>query len=1038
MFQAKCILKNLSKNSFHFFRLSFFFFAVITFLPANLYPRDESERGKYIGFLEKFSGTGNNDKLQKYIYLNKKKIQHRSNAFDEIEKLKQFSKAQTNTQSGKKWKSIGPFSGSEIRPERNGLGRVNCVAFHPEKDEIWIGAATGGAYKSTDRGANWLPIEFGDLPVIGVSDIEFTGDHIFILTGDAEAWVPESGFNFGLIYSMDEGESWERISLTGTEKGLILSDLIISNSGAILIATEDGIYYSKDLGKSWDTKFEEYYFRNLISHPKNKDTIFASTTDIDGNSRLFRSKDGGKSWEELKRFPGGIRIEMAVNNYVPDKLWVLYANSLFEADGTVLMTPDGGESWHTILHEDERIVKGAGHYNLAIEAIPMWENGDLKVDIYAAGINISCIKNKVDVIDISKGVHVDHHKLKRSPYDSLLYSCNDGGIFRYNPETKIWEDLSKGLAITQFYRLGANPVHESLLFGGAQDNGTLRMKLRDWSEVGGADGMECIVHPKNPQIVYSSIQRGEIFKSTDGGKYFDKHISHKISELKPWIADFLVLPGERDTIIVGYQNLWMITDDGETVEKLTDITSSYEFIKDVEIPDNSPGRILFAKGINVYSIDLKTKDFESKFFHTGIVSDIVSDGESGFFVTTIDDFKPRVLHIAEKNKDLTANMPELSVYSLEYIVEADRLFAGTDLGVFEYQNDEWILLKNGMPYSVVYEIEYHPLSGKLLAATYGNGMWELDLKACNIERPVFSHQDTVVLCGEEIIDLEPINYDEKLIYIWQDGSKGSSRTISRAGEYYVSSIDESGCGSTSESIYVLKAEKPDIYFHFSKNVMCNGDTLLVHAGINNYSPGDLEFTWSDGKKGNARLISKPGEYKLTAKSEIGCESDTIRINILASEISNPIIQKKGDELITIEGFEYLWYKDGILLPEESGKKLKIRGSGKYFVKISDEYGCSDSSEVYSVNFNESSGNIKYSVYPNPASESIIIEGEFLEPAALSIYIYDVNGKEISRTQFESNSDYFYKSINISALSAGVYYIAFSVDNRITTHSFIKH
>ncbi len=98
-----------------------------------------------------------------------------------------------------------------------------------------------------------------------------------------------------------------------------------------------------------------------------------------------------------------------------------------------------------------------------------------------------------------------------------LYVGSDGLVCKSEDSGNTWVDLTTGIGIRQFYRIGGSKNHPYKLMGGSQDNGTSVYTTDYWHEWLGADGMECLVDYSNENIVYGTSQFGNFYKSNTGG-----------------------------------------------------------------------------------------------------------------------------------------------------------------------------------------------------------------------------------------------------------------------------------------------------------------------------------------------------------------------------------------------------------------------------------------------------------------------------------------------------------------------------------------
>lgn len=126
--------------------------------------------------------------------------------------------------------------------------------------------------------------------------------------------------------------------------------------------------------------------------------------------------------------------------------------------------------------------------------------------------------------------------------------------------------------------------------------------------------------------------------------------------------------------------------------------------------------------------------------------------------------------------------------------------------------------------------------------------------------------ETIILCEGTSIDIE---LDPELSeYTWQDGSIGSTFTITEAGIYAVTLDD--GC-TFSEDQVVVSILAPPLPFSLGEDVdFCSGDEIQY-----DFDPSLGDFEWQDGSTSPSYTIQAPGLYALTISNDCGEESDDI-------------------------------------------------------------------------------------------------------------------------------------------------------------------
>ena len=229
----------------------------------------------------------------------------KTNSVIEYQKYKASKNALSKTAYNESWTNLGTNSSNH---GYYGIGRINCIAFHPTKpDTFWVGSPSGGIWKTTNGGSNWTILN-NDQPVLGVSDIAIPSDYetsntIYIATGDRDGgsmWSLGGGqaadnVSIGVLKSTDGGGSWLTTGLSFAKNlGKKVFSLLIhpSNNLILFAATSDGIYKTTDGGDNWTQK-TPYRDWRLAFKPGDPNIMYG--TEAYGGDQYFdRSTDGGK------------------------------------------------------------------------------------------------------------------------------------------------------------------------------------------------------------------------------------------------------------------------------------------------------------------------------------------------------------------------------------------------------------------------------------------------------------------------------------------------------------------------------------------------------------------------------------------------------------------------------------------------------------------------------------------------------------------------------------------------------------------------
>ncbi|MEQ8574121.1 MAG: glycosyl hydrolase, partial [Fulvivirga sp.] len=272
-----------------------------------------------------------------------------------------------------------------IGPEGN---RAIAVAGVPGNEDIsYIGAASGGLWKTTDRGLNWEPI-FDDQEASSIGSVALAPsdpDQVWVGTGETFVIRPAHAMGDGIYKSSDAGATWTNM---GLEKSGRIGRVIIHPTdtnivyAAVLGHTygpqqDKGVYKTTDGGKSWKKILfvdEGTGAADLAMDPQNPNILYAAMWSININTwglrsggaggGIYKSTDGGESWEPMTKngLPGGKdhpvgKTAVAVSHSNPN---VVYA--LFEIESPALYrSDDKGESW-TLQTRNHDIAERAPYY----------------------------------------------------------------------------------------------------------------------------------------------------------------------------------------------------------------------------------------------------------------------------------------------------------------------------------------------------------------------------------------------------------------------------------------------------------------------------------------------------------------------------------------------------------------------------------------------------------------------------------------------------------------------------------------------------
>ncbi len=646
------------------------------------------------------------------------------------------NKSRSTNNAEVEWLPLGPFSWENGPSGYNpGLGRINGYTVNPlNANEIWVATAAGGLWHSIDAGSTWNT-NTDQLSSLVSTAVAYSADNsvMYYGTGDRDGGRYEVS-GVGLYKSVDNGNNWISSGLFGLTGGNNnqVNDILVNplKASQLYVATKGGLYKSENYGEAF-LKLNDLDFKNIEFKPGDTTLIYAV------NTNLRVSSNGGQSFSTISSAGSGTRLEMAFTVAAPSNIYIIACNSdgsfkgLFVSENDGLTFVQKSNTPNLMAYEISGIGNGGqGSYDLALAVSPT--NPSL---VIMGGINVWKSEDKGATWNISSHwfndgsfpyTHADIHFVSFDKF-GRLFTLTDGGIFMSNDEGGVWEDLSAGLQISQFYKIAVEQTPNPRIMTGAQDNGCNIYEDNKWIHLFGADGMECAFDPMDEKVLYTESQNGGIRRSADNGANFE--FVGVTNDGSTWITPYSLSTKTKDLIYAGYLNLHRSEDGGISWEELPGISSS--FITDIEISKQDDKKIWFCDGSNLkYSVD--GINFEASSFPTAI-QDASVDALNDSLVWIVQNTKNQFvykstnggLNFTKINKKLPSDPNCIIVQSNS----AHNIYLGTNIGVF-YTNDslaEWLYYGNGLPNVPVNEIEINPITNKMYIATYGRGVWTAEL-----------------------------------------------------------------------------------------------------------------------------------------------------------------------------------------------------------------------------------------------------------------------------------------------------------------------
>ena len=416
-----------------------------------------------------------------------------------------------------KWRFVGPMIG----------GRVNAVVGHPtNKAVFYAGYTGGGVWMTPDAGSNWINISDGYFKTgsIGAIDISRTDpDILYVGTGE-HALRGDVSHGDGVYKSTDGGKSWSNVGLKETRQ---IPRIIIhpTDPDIVYVAAlghfagpnpERGVFRTTDGGATWQRVLfqdEDSGVVDLIMDRKNPELLYAATWEVrrfpwgirsgGEGSRIYRSKDGGDSWEEITENPGlpkarvRERIGLALTEAKTGRVYALISS---DAGKGLYRSDDGGDNW-TFMTDDIRLFARA-YYYMHIQGDPSLAD---RVYVMAEELFRSDDAGATfqDMREVAKyGLPSDHHDLWIDPDnpDILVDGQDHGALVSLNGGVT-WSP-NNNQPTAQVYTLATDNRFPYWLYGSVQDWGSYTVSSRPR---GGRNGTAYESRTINSEAGYTAL-----------------------------------------------------------------------------------------------------------------------------------------------------------------------------------------------------------------------------------------------------------------------------------------------------------------------------------------------------------------------------------------------------------------------------------------------------------------------------------------------------------------------------------------------------
>jgi len=668
--------------------------------------------------------------------------------------------------SGGVWKSVN--GGTTYKPmfDKQPVQSIGAIAIDPQApNTIWVGTGESwtrnsvsigdGIYRSTDGGENWTNLGLRDSERVSKILIDPKDSDTIYACVPGKLWSDSE--ERGVYRTTDGGKTWNKI-LKGANLSTGCSMISMNSQNPRVL-----------FAGMWDFRRKGWTFRSGGESPT-----------APSGSALYLSTDGGTTWSELdektaRGLPpkpwGRIAVTIAPSN--PD---VVYA--LIESTRSALFrSSDGGKTWQERDRSNMMVWRPFYFANLIVD--PKNENKLYKPDL---GLIMSEDGGR-SFSGVSGGAHGDFHDIWVDPDNTNhLIAGDDGGVwYSYDGSNTWWK--ANNLPISQFYHVSSDMADPYQVYGGLQDNSSWvgdsqypgGITNSRWENLYGGDGFWAFSDTGDPRYAYAESQGGEIGRinrDTLEQRPIKPQPNYGEGKLRfNWNTPIHISPNEKGTIYIGAQFLFRSRDHGQSWERISpDLTTNDpEKQKQEESGGVTVDNSSAEEFTTIYSISESPRDGKTIWVGTddgnlqltrdgaktwnNVVSNVpdlpkfswvswveasVHDPATAYATFdrhTFGDMAPHAYKTTDYGKTWsTVIAPDSGVRGYAHVIKEDAfspniLFLGTEFGLWVSLDGgkHWAQYKgHNFPCVAVRDIVLQPRETDLVVATHGRGIWIID------------------------------------------------------------------------------------------------------------------------------------------------------------------------------------------------------------------------------------------------------------------------------------------------------------------------
>jgi hypothetical protein len=615
-------------------------------------------------------------------------------------------------------------------------------------NQFYFSSRSGGLWRTNNNGTTWIHnTDF--LPSAGVRafDAKPTNfDSALIVVNNSR-----NEYAYGIYRTSDGGQTFSPTNCIPANIGTggLASNFEIfaikyhpTIANLVFVATSNGLYRSTDDMQTWTLVNAALDVIDIDFHRTNPNVIYVYSDATGTENKIYKSIDIGVSFVGTPDFAGNASkpISISTSTVCPSCVYVISDNGIwFSNDEAATFTKRSDPSvigrsvWDAVVSDVDTSKIVGGYMDMSrstdggytLNQCTWWSLGSAQ---HGAGDNQFNFKNSL--------VYVHADARNYTCVNGVFYGCTDGFAVKSIDNGATWIKINLNTNIRENYSISTSQSNNKRTIGGSQDNGTSLRIENGWLEIYGADGMDNLIHPLNPDYMMGSTQNGGRVRWIDGGLSSDP--TSPSGYTGDWEAPMFGDPNNQMTIYsfhnralksVDFGLNWVEISDPFSNQLTDEAACAYNNSKIMAISKSDSIKLSTDAGLTWTSI----KGTLPTLTITDIAFDPIND--STIIVCYADLYNSTKKIYISNNlgatwTNITNNLNKMPIRAIAIDNTPDRtIYVGAEIGIYtrKMADTSWTIYNTDLPNVSVTDLEINFGANTLKAATWGRGLWEFAL-----------------------------------------------------------------------------------------------------------------------------------------------------------------------------------------------------------------------------------------------------------------------------------------------------------------------